>query len=86
MAAPRQYQRSPKLRDKLREVRDELVHAPESDDEIAVAGYNGAFSPQPFELRVKVDDAKRLAAKVPVALAGLGVLGVVARLLFSRKR
>jgi hypothetical protein len=38
------------------------------------------------ELRVKVDDAKRLAAKVPVALAGVGVLGVVMRLLLSRKR
>jgi hypothetical protein len=38
------------------------------------------------ELRVKVDDAKRLAAKVPLALAGAGVLSAVVRVLLSRKR
>jgi CSLREA domain-containing protein len=34
-------------------------------DEIAVAGYNGSFSDQPFELRAQVDDPAALPASCP---------------------
>jgi CSLREA domain-containing protein len=35
-------------------------------DEIAIAGYNGAYSDQPFELRVQVQDPPSLPATCPI--------------------
>src|SRR6185312_3824456 len=34
-------------------------------DQIAVAGYNGAFSDQPFELRAQIDDPAPLPSTCP---------------------
>ena len=42
-------------------------------DEIAVAGYNGDFSSQPFELRVKVDPPPPLPATCPARSFPFGV-------------
>ena len=38
MAAPGQYQRAPELRDQGRQIRDQLVHSPEGQHQVAVAG------------------------------------------------